>query len=202
MPIRLHIEAESVAEFDELLARFSHGVAPARPAPAPNPTPSGHPIDNMTVAEIKEIAGKAGPGELRGLLTAEKAGKSRATAVAALEAAIEAGNAPAGSAPAATSEQASSTEDNAAESAPTPSTQQEQVASGSDAPEITEQDLKDALSALLKAKSATQAMKVLEEASGGCKSLTSGSPNVLEKAKDDPAIMGRVHAALLAAAQA
>jgi hypothetical protein len=54
--------------------------------------------------------------------------------------------------------------------------------------EITMQQLKDAMAGLLKVKSAAVAMKTLEDATG-CKSLSSGSPSVAEKAKTDPAIM-------------
>lgn len=61
--------------------------------------------------------------------------------------------------------------------------------------------LKTAMADLLKVKSAAFAMKTLEDATG-CKSLSSGSPSVLEKAKDDPGIMQRAHEALVAGAKA
>lgn len=70
-----------------------------------------------------------------------------------------------------------------------------------DAGEVTIQQLKDAMADLLKAKSASFAMQTLEQATG-CKSLTSGSPNVVEKAKDDPSIMRRTLDALVAAKSA
>lgn len=70
-----------------------------------------------------------------------------------------------------------------------------------DAGEVTIQQLKDAMADLLKAKSASFAMQTLEQATG-CKSLTSGSPNVVEKAKDDPSIMRRTLDALVAAKNA
>lgn len=57
--------------------------------------------------------------------------------------------------------------------------------------------LKSAMADLLRVKSAAFAMKTLEDATG-CKSLSSGSPSVIEKAKDDPAIMQRALDALVA----
>jgi hypothetical protein len=48
--------------------------------------------------------------------------------------------------------------------------------------------LKTAMADLLKHKPAAFAMKTLEDATG-CKSLSSGSPSVIEKAKTDPSIM-------------
>jgi hypothetical protein len=48
--------------------------------------------------------------------------------------------------------------------------------------------LKTAMAELLKHKPAAFAMKTLEDATG-CKSLSSGSPSVIEKAKTDPSIM-------------
>jgi len=63
---------------------------------------------------------------------------------------------------------------------------------------VTIQQLKDAMADLLKAKSASFAMQTLEAATG-CKSLTSGSPSVVEKAKDDPTIFRKTLDALVAA---
>lgn len=63
--------------------------------------------------------------------------------------------------------------------------------------EVTMQQLKDTMAELLKFKSAAFAMKTLEDATG-CKSLSSGSPNVAEKAKTDPAIMRTALDALVA----
>ncbi len=63
----------------------------------------------------------------------------------------------------------------------------EQVAAVAEG-EVSMQQLKDAMADLLKSKSAGFAMKTLEDATG-CKSLSSGSPSVAEKAKTDPAIM-------------
>ena len=68
----------------------------------------------------------------------------------------------------------------------------------SEAGEVTIQHLKDAMADLLKAKSASFAMQTLEAATG-CKSLTSGSPSVAEKAQEDPTIFRRTLDALVAA---
>lgn len=63
--------------------------------------------------------------------------------------------------------------------------------------DVTMQQLKDAMAELLKVKSAAFTMKTLEDATG-CKSLSSGSPSVAEKAKTEPAIMRTALDALVA----
>ena len=85
-----------------------------------------------------------------------------------------------------------------AETTATPAATSPADQAAADAGEVTIQQLKDAMADLLKAKSASFAMQTLEQATG-CKSLTSGSPNVVEKAKDDPTIMRRTLDALVAA---
>lgn len=87
------------------------------------------------------------------------------------------------------------------QASPTPSASSPEVEAAQNAGEVTVQMLKDAMAGLLKAKSAAFAMQTLEGATG-CKSLTSGSPSVIEKAKDDPDIMKRAHDALIAGATA
>lgn len=62
------------------------------------------------------------------------------------------------------------------------------AAGGEPAGEVTMQQLKDAMADLLKAKNSGFALKTLEDATG-CRSLSSGTPSIAEKAKDDPAIM-------------
>lgn len=188
MPIRLNIEAESVEEFDKLIARFSRtgataigGVMPevveaaaAAPTPAkgsrktkadttvPAPTqnPDGTPIEPVHTPEPQPTPGGTDAPP------AESTPPNQAEDVAAT---------PSASSPAADTATAGG--------------------------EVTVQNLKDAMATLLKAKSASFAMKTLEDATG-CKSLTSGSPSVVEKAKDDPTIMRRTLDALVEAAAA
>lgn len=187
MPIHLTVEAESVEEFDKLIARFSRtstaigGVMPevveaaaATPVaratgrktkadttvPAPTQNPDGTPI-----APISEPVPQPTPGGTDAP-PAESIPPNQAEDVAAT---------PSASSPAA-----------------------DAAAAGG---EVTVQNLKDAMAELLKAKSASFAMKTLEDATG-CKSLTSGSPSVVEKAKDDPTIMRKTLDALVAAKDA
>ena len=77
------------------------------------------------------------------------------------------------------------------------------TAGSGDAPsgEVDLPMLKQAMADLLKTKSAGVAMKVLEDATG-CKSLSSGSPSVIEKANSDPSIMKKTLDALVAAKDA
>lgn len=79
----------------------------------------------------------------------------------------------------------------------TPSASSPEVAAAQAAGDVTMQQLKDAMAELLKVKSAAFAMKTLEDATG-CKSLSSGSPSVAEKAKTEPAIMKTALDALVA----
>jgi len=260
MPIELHISAETVGEFDHLIARFAGtsttaiAAATARPAPHDPVMPEVRAaatdtgVSALSVADVKTAAASAGPETLRQMLAEEQAGKNRTGAVSAIQAAIAAAaptqqpdgtpiaptpdpapqptpggtsappaesippkqeaavdpfaapaasagdQAASGSATAATSTAAPATETASATPAATSPVDQAAAAGG----EVTVQHLKDAMADLLKAKSASFAMATLEQATG-CKSLTTGSPSVVEKAKDDPAIMRRTLDALVAA---
>lgn len=79
----------------------------------------------------------------------------------------------------------------------TPSAGSPEADAAAAAGDVTMQQLKDAMADLLKVKSAAFAMKTIEDATG-CKSLSSGSPSVAEKAKTDPAIMRTALDALVA----
>lgn len=79
----------------------------------------------------------------------------------------------------------------------TPSAGSPEAAAAEAAGQPTMQQLKDAMAELLKVKSAAFAMKTLEDATG-CKSLSSGSPSVAEKAKTEPAMMKTALDALVA----
>lgn len=248
MPIRLNIEAESVEEFDKLIARFSRSgdaapAAIAAPAPAAQPAaaaPAANDtgVSGMSVADVKTAAGTADRATLDRMLAEEQAGKNRSGAVSAIQAAIAAAPTqnpdgspiaptpeptpqptpggtdapPAESIPpnqaavdpfatpgaAATGSQAAASPASAETVAATPAaTSPADQAAAADG-EVTVQMLKDAMADLLKAKSASFAMATLEQATG-CKSLTSGSPSVVEKAKDDPGILRRTLDALVAA---
>lgn len=211
MPIDLRISADSVQEFDQLLARFTGAsttaiaAATAAAAPASSPTPAAQPaaadtgVAGMSVADVKTAAGTADRATLQRMLAEEQNGKKRSGAISAIEAALAAVDPFA--APAADTA--------AASGAASPAVQSETVAAqpaatspadtaAADAGEVTVQQLKDAMADLLKAKSASFAMATLEQATG-CKSLTSGSPSVVEKAKDDPGILRRTLDALVAA---
>lgn len=233
MPIDLRISADSVQEFDQLLARFTGAsttaiaAATAAAAPASSPTPAAQPaaadtgVAGMSVADVKTAAGTADRATLQRMLAEEQNGKKRSGAISAIEAALAAaptqqpdGTPPAESIPpnqtAAVDPFAAPAADTAAASgAASPAVQSETVAAqpaatspadtaAADAGEVTVQQLKDAMADLLKAKSASFAMATLEQATG-CKSLTSGSPSVVEKAKDDPGILRRTLDALVAA---
>lgn len=176
MPIRLEIHAESVSEFDELISRFARSGTVAAIMPEIAHTPAAQ----EAVAATEPAKGKG------------RAAKPK----------TETG---------ATGPEVSSPETNAGDSAPTPdaSNKSEAVAAtpsasspadtvAAEAGEVTIQQLKDAMADLLKAKSASFAMQTLEAATG-CKSLTSGSPSVVEKAKDDPTIFRKTLDALVAA---
>lgn len=175
MPINLTISADSVAEFDTLLARFARS-----PSTAIMPE-----IAHTPAAQEAAAAAEPTPKPARGKKAPAKAE----------EPAVD----PFAPAPAASEETAGEANGVAAETAsPTPSATSPAAEAAADAGEVTIQQLKDAMADLLKAKSASFAMQTLEQATG-CKSLTSGSPNVVEKAKDDPTIMRRTLDALVAA---
>jgi len=250
MPIRLNIEAESVEEFDKLIARFSRSgdtAIAAAPAPAPSSAPAAQPaassdtgVGAMSVADVKTAAASADRATLDRMLAEEQAGKKRTGAISAIEAAIAAAPTqnpdgtpiapvhtpepqptpggtdapPAESIPpnqaAAVDPFAAPAADTAASAgaasagapaetvAATPAATSPADTAAAAGGEVTVQNLKDAMADLLKAKSASFAMKTLEDATG-CKSLTSGSPSVVEKAKDDPGILRRTLDALVAA---
>lgn len=160
MPINLTISADSVAEFDTLLARF------ARPG--------------SNTAIMPEIAHTAAAQE------AEPVKIKGRTAKPAKEANPEPAHDPLAGA------------EEPAETTATPAATSPANQAASEAGEVTIQRLKDAMADLLKAKSASFAMQTLEAATG-CKSLTSGSPSVAEKAQEDPTIFRRTLDALVAA---
>lgn len=195
MPIRLEIHAESVSEFDELIARFARSGAVAASAIMPE-------IAHTPAAQEAAAAAEPAPkGNARSRKKTEDA--SAATA--------------ASSTPATTQDNGGQTSDNgptatstaspsdapvdpfaAPETTATPAATSPADQAVAEAGEVTIQQLKDAMADLLKAKSASFAMQTLEQATG-CKSLTSGSPNVVEKAKDDPSIFRKTLDALVAA---
>jgi hypothetical protein len=254
MPIDLRISADSVQEFDQLLARFTGAsstaiaAATVAAAPAPSPAPAAQPaassdtgVGAMSVADVKTAAASADRATLDRMLAEEQAGKKRTGAISAIEAAIAAAPTqnpdgtpiaptpeptpqptpggtdapPAESIPPnqaaavdpfaspaagadATASQAGASPASAETVAATPAATSPEVQAAQNAGEVTVQQLKDAMADLLKAKSASFAMATLEQATG-CKSLTSGSPSVVEKAKDDPGILRRTLDALVAA---
>lgn len=193
MPINLTISADSVQEFDTLLARF------ARPGAAEAIMPELK-VGAATLPATQDAAEPARPSRAR---------KNK----------DDAGN---GSTPAATTAAPGSTpedsqsQDTAASTgsngtavdpfatpgtetvAATPAATSPADTAAAEAGEVTIQQLKDAMADLLKAKSASFAMQTLEAATG-CKSLTSGSPSVVEKAKEDPTIFRKTLDALVAA---
>ncbi len=195
MPVTLTISAESVEEFDTFLARFARSGVVAASAIMPE-------IAHTPAAQEAVAATEPAPkGNARSRKKSEDA--SAATA--------------ASSTPATTQDNGGQTSDNgptatnaappsdapvdpfaAPETTATPAATSPADQAAADAGEVTIQQLKDAMADLLKAKSASFAMQTLEQATG-CKSLTSGSPNVVEKAKDDPTIMRRTLDALVAA---
>lgn len=200
MPINLTISADNVQEFDTLLARFvrtpstaimpeiAHTPAAQEAAAAAEPAPKG----NARSRKPKDVA----QGEPSSAANATEAQPESGAEPAS--AAVDPFAAP-GAAPAAAASQESAA--SPAETTGTPAATSPADQAAADAGEVTIQQLKDAMADLLKAKSASFAMQTLEAATG-CKSLTSGSPNVVEKAKDDPTIMRRTLDALVAAKSA
>ncbi len=218
MPIRLEIHAESVTEFNELIARFAgntmtaaaaimpeiaatpaaqeaaaavaekpatRGRGKKNEAAAPTQAPDGTPIEPVHTPEPQPTPGGTDAPPAESIPPKQE--------VAADPFAQNGGSADAAASP---STSTSTREAEVVAAAPAASSPADTAAAA--AGEVTMQQLKDAMSDLLKAKSAGVAMKTLEESSG-CKSLTSGSPSVAEKAKDDPAIMRKVLDALVAA---
>lgn len=179
MPVTLTISAESVEEFDTFLARFAHTPAAQEAAAAAEPAPKG----NARSRKKTEDASAATAASSTPAATQDNGGQASDSGPTASpsDAAVDPFAAP---------------ETTATPAATSPADQ-----AAADAGEVTIQQLKDAMADLLKAKSASFAMQTLEQATG-CKSLTSGSPNVVEKAKDDPSIMRRTLDALVAAKNA
>lgn len=195
MPINLTISADSVQEFDTLLARFV-----CTPSTAIMPEIAHTPA----AQEAAAAAEPAAKGNARSRKKTEDA--SAATAASSTPATTQDnGGQTSDSGPTATS--TASPSDAAVDPFAAPETTATPAATSpadqavAEAGEVTIQQLKDAMADLLKAKSASFAMQTLEQATG-CKSLTSGSPNVVEKAKDDPSIMRRTLDALVAAKNA
>lgn len=191
MPIRLNIEAESVEEFDKLIARFSRSGATAAIMPEIAHTPAAQ--EAVAAAEPAKGKGRTTKAKDTPAAAAAEASGSAAEASPPATAAVD----PFAAAPAASESSAASAGSPEATSG-TPAATSPADAAAAEAGEVTIQQLKDAMADLLKAKSASFAMQTLEQATG-CKSLTSGSPSVVEKAKDDPTIFRKTLDALVAA---
>jgi hypothetical protein len=173
MPVTLTIHAESVEEFDTFLQRFSRSGATAAIMPEIAHTPAA-----------QEAVAAAEPAKGKGRTNQKKTEEPVATTDTSTTAGVGTS---------VTTDASRSETVTAAPSASSPAD-----AAAAEAGEVTIQQLKDAMADLLKAKSASFAMQTLEAATG-CKSLTSGSPSVVEKAKDDPTIMRTTLDALVAA---
>lgn len=199
MPINLTISADSVQEFDTLLARFARPGATAAIMPEIAHTPAAQ----EAVAAAEPAKGKGRKGSASAATAADGAKSEGSTAGTDTSGSTTSTSSTATTA-ASPSEAAAvdpfatpGTETVAA----TPSASSPADAAAAEAGEVTIQQLKDAMADLLKAKSASFAMQTLEQATG-CKSLTSGSPSVVEKAKDDPTIFRKTLDALVAAKSA
>lgn len=191
MPINLTISADSVQEFDTLLARFARSGATAAIMPEIAHTTAAQ--EAVAVAEPARGKGRTTKAKDTPAATAAEASGSAAEASPPATTAVD----PFAAAPAA-SESSAASAGSAEATSGTPAATSPADQAAADAGEVTIQQLKDAMADLLKAKSASFAMQTLEQATG-CKSLTSGSPSVVEKAKDDPSIMRRTLDALVAA---
>ena len=195
MPINLTISADSVQEFNTLLARF------ARPGAADAIMPE---IAHAFAAQ-EAVAAEPAKGKGRTTKKTENASADTAADGAKSEGST-AGTDTSGSTTSTslTATTAASPSDAKVDPFATPETSSTPAATSpadqaaAEAGEVTIQQLKDAMADLLKAKSASFAMQTLEAATG-CKSLTSGSPSVVEKAKDDPTIFRKTLDALVAA---
>lgn len=194
MPVTLTISAESVEEFDTFLARFARSGAVASSAIMPEIAHTPAAQEAVAAAEPAP-KGNARSRKAKDAPTAEPASEGAAAASPPATAAVD----PFAAAPAASESSAASA--GSPETTATPAATSPADQAAADAGEVTIQQLKNAMADLLKAKSASFAMQTLEQATG-CKSLTSGSPNVVEKAKDDPSIMRRTLDALVAAKSA
>lgn len=196
MPINLTISADNVQEFDTLLARFvrtpstaimpeiAHTPAAQEAAAAAEPAPKG----NARSRKKTEDASAATAASSTPATTQDNGGRTSDSG-------------PTATSTASPSDAAVDPFAQAETTGGTPAATSPADQAVAEAGEVTIQQLKDAMADLLKAKSASFAMQTLEQATG-CKSLTSGSPNVVEKAKDDPTIMRRTLDALVAAKNA
>ena len=196
MPIRLNIEAESVEEFDKLIARFSRSGATAAIMPEIAHTPAAQ----EAVAAAEPAKGKGRKGSASAATAADGAKSEGSTAGTDTSGSTTSTSSTATTA--ASPSEAAAVDPFATPGAEatsgTPAATSPADQAAADAGEVTIQQLKDAMADLLKAKSASFAMQTLEAATG-CKSLTSGSPSVVEKAKDDPTIFRKTLDALVAA---
>lgn len=188
MPINLTISADSVQEFDTLLARFARSGATAAIMPEIAHTPAAQ----EAVAAAEPAKGNARSRKAKDAPNVEQT--TDATAAGTAETTTDGTSTSTASAATVDPFATPGTETVAA----TPSASSPADAAAAEAGEVTIQQLKDAMADLLKAKSASFAMQTLEQATG-CKSLTSGSPSVVEKAKDDPTIFRKTLDALVAA---
>lgn len=194
MPISLTITADGVAEFDELLARFNH----ARATQANMSEIAHTPAAQEAVAAAEPAKGKGRKGSASAATAADGAKSEGSTAGTDTSGSTTSTSSTATTA-ASPSETAAVDPFATAETvAATPSASSPADTAAAEAGEVTIQQLKDAMADLLKAKSASFAMQTLEAATG-CKSLTSGSPSVVEKAKEDPTIFRKTLDALVAA---
>lgn len=181
MPIKLSIEAENVEEFDALLSRFTGGATPAN--------------DDSPI--VPELADKK-PAPRKATKAAAPTQEPDGTPIPPVHT-PEPQPTPGGTdaPPAESIPPKQEVEEVAATPAATSPAAEAAAAAG----DVTVQQLKDAMADLLKATSASRAMQVLQDVAG-CKSLTTGSPSVVELAKDDSTIMGKVLEALQAATTA
>lgn len=184
MPINLTISADSVQEFDTLLARFARPGATDAIMPEIAHTPAAA---EAVAAAAEPVKGNARSRKTKDAEPAPQPSSEPSSAASEAATASPAAGSPASVDPFATPETSS-----------TPAATSPADQAAADAGEVTIQNLKDAMADLLKAKSASFAMQTLEAATG-CKSLTSGSPSVVEKAKEDPTIFRKTLDALVAA---
>lgn len=193
MPINLTISADSVQEFDTLLARF------ARPGAADAIMPEiAHTAAAQEAVAAEPAKGNARKGRSAGAAKDTEAATTGSAGTAATNESAQSTDASSSSQTTTASTGAQSTGSAAETVAATPAATSPADTAAAEAGEVTIQQLKDAMADLLKAKSASFAMQTLEAATG-CKSLTSGSPSVVEKAKDDPTIFRKTLDALVAA---
>jgi hypothetical protein len=177
MSISLTISAESVQEFSALLAQFAQSGLLTTPEAAPIAAPATQ--APATAARKTKKVEDTSPVVETVTAVEDTAPVIEAAPVVEVAAPVEAVEVVAA----------------------TPSASSPVTAAAEEAGEVTIQQLKDAMAELLKSKSASVAMQVLDAATG-CKSLTSGSPSVVERAKEDPTIFRKTLDALIAAKSA